>query len=266
MPVSRDVLVVVPTLGERPDWLADTIRSIQCQQGVDLEIRVVCPRAEIEIETVGAHPINVIVETQPGLSNAINRGFDDFNGRFCTWIGDDDLLAAGALKIAVERLIESPSSPYVYGRTRYIDETGKTIGVTRPGKLASKWLRYGKDFIPQPGSLLRASDLFRIGGLNVKLRNAMDLEMFIKLTRLGKPVYIPQELSCYRLHSESITVSKGGTDEAEDVRRTHQGRIAKSLYPMWRPAITIIDRIWDILNRRLFTGPPSPSCRYRNVS
>jgi glycosyltransferase involved in cell wall biosynthesis len=264
--VTDDVLVVVPTLGQRPDWLADTLASLQCQQGIDIRIVVVAPTDELELPVGGPHTIEVIVEKRRGLSTAINSGLHSCAAEFCTWIGDDDLLSADAIRLAVEKLRATPGSPFIYGKTRYISADGKTIGITKPGKLAAKWLKYGKDFVPQPGSLIRTEAFKNVGGLDVKLKNAMDLDLFIRLSALGRPSYIPRELSCYRLHEDSITVSKGGTDEAEAVRRKFHGSVAKRTYLLWRPVVRVIDRLWDIANRRLPCAHVSPASQYRNVS
>jgi GT2 family glycosyltransferase len=201
--------------------------------------------------------VKLLLVDERGLSRAINRGMRDAKEEFVGWLGDDDLLAPGSLARVTEGLTRQPPASFAYGRTRYIDERGSTIGVSHPGRWAARYLTLGKDFVPQPGSLIRRTCWEAVGGLDESLANAMDLDLFIRLRRCGPTVYIPHEVSAYRLHAGSITLTKGSADEGEVVRRRHLGQRALATYAWWRPATRIIDRIVDTLFRRLPARPPS---------
>jgi len=252
---STEVLVVVPTLGTRPDWLRECVTSIRSQEGVSPIIRIVCPSGTVTLKEFSASRVEIIEYDQRGLAAAIREGFANYEGEFITWLGDDDKLQPGSLQAVVEALKSSPQASFAYGRTRYIAASGSTIGVTRPGRLAAHYLTVGKDFVPQPGSVIRRSAYEAVGGIDVDLANAMDLDLFIRLQRYGASVYVPRELSCYRLHESSITVTKGDKDEGELVRLKYLSKTLRSSYRIWRPVTRIVDRVWDVSNRRL----PSPS-------
>jgi GT2 family glycosyltransferase len=256
--MTAQLLVVIPTLGTRPQWLRMAVRSIAEQPNVSLRIRIVS-RTAIEPVANEARGVSIqyVVHKEKGLSAAINRGFEDADEAFVTWLGDDDLLSPGTLAASIDALARHPKSPFVYGRTRYIDVNGETVGFTRPTRFAQDYLRFGKNFIPQPGSVLRASDLARVGGLRLDLANSMDLNMFIALRKLGRGVYRPVELAAYRLHSESITVSKGQNEEAEGVRSAHLGALASTTRWLWRPFTRVADRLLDKGTRSL-PIPPIP--------
>ncbi|NEK84259.1 glycosyltransferase family 2 protein [Blastococcus saxobsidens] len=245
--------IVVPTLGQRPSWLRDNLESLT-RQGLPVDILVVS-RTPIGtlLDRFVAEVQQEVCET-PGLSAALQHGLSRLRNEYVSWLGDDDLLAPGSLKTALAALDRNPSAPFVYGRTRYINEQGDTIGLTRPTSLAARYARYGKDFIPQPGSLLRRSALQTVGDIDVSLRNAMDLDLLLRLQRVGKPVYVPVELSAYRLHPSSITMTKGNLDEGELVRRRHAGTLASRTYRLWRPLSRTIDKWVD----RSFRYGPAP--------
>jgi glycosyltransferase involved in cell wall biosynthesis len=246
-----EVVIAIPTMGTRPEWLNLTIESVEQQKHPNVLIRIVTPDpTRVNVSPTVRTPIEVIQAAASGLSDAINTGIKDVEARYVTWIGDDDLLAPGSLACTHQALEKHRNAPYVYGRTRYIDERGKTIGYTRPTSLAHRYLKYGKDFVPQPGSLLRAHALREVGYLNSELKNAMDLDLFIKLGEIGRPVYVPRELSAYRLHPASITLTKGVNDEAEVVRAHYRGVHINRLHPVWRPPLRILDRVVDVWFRR----------------
>jgi GT2 family glycosyltransferase len=254
-----DVLVVVPTLGNRPEWLRTCLSSI-AQQSVCARVLLVGPAAAGLHRWQAEYSADVLDVDAPGLSVAINRGFETGEEQFVTWLGDDDLLAPASLERVRAALIRKPHASFAYGRTRYIDSVGDTIGVTHPGHWAARYLTLGKDFVPQPGSLIRREALRGVGLLDESLRNAMDLDLFIRLLRWGPATYVRHEVSAYRLHEASITTTKGAGDESESVRLRYVRPAAAARFARRRRWTRRADRVIDVMFRRL----PAPRVpRYR---
>ncbi|GEP47119.1 glycosyltransferase [Microbacterium saccharophilum] len=259
--MSYDVGVVVPTLGERPAWLRQTLSSIRTQAGVTTKLVIVGPASPTLVSMASEFQASHIVSGPRGLSTAINEGFDALLDQctFVTWLGDDDLLAPAALETLSQALAESPQARFGYGRTRYIDELGDTIHLSRPTRWAPLYMRIGKDYVPQPGSLLRASAIERRPVVDEGLRNAMDLELFLFLSEGGSHRwrYVPKELSAYRLHSASITATKGARDESMDVRRRYAHSPGRRLGLLVRPATRALEKVYDAyMWRTRFDSPP----------
>lgn len=241
----NDVTVIVPTLATRKEWLRQCLTSIQ-RQSPTPRILIVTPSHADLSDVLARHPGAIwLTDDTPGLSNAINTGLREVRTPLATWLGDDDLLAPNSIAIATQVLEDHPAASFVYGRTRYIDQSGKTLGYTRPSRLAAWYLKYGKDFVPQPGSLFRSVALEEVGGVDASLRNAMDLDMFIRLQSWGPAIYVPRELSAYRLHDSSITMTKGLSDEADLVRLRHQSPTAKRINRAVRPLTRQLDTWFD---------------------
>jgi GT2 family glycosyltransferase len=253
--MTPDTLIVVPTLGRRPDWLQATVASI-AGQDVPAQVLLVGPNRRELVDQANHLGVELHIVDEPGLSVAINTALRNADAAYVSWLGDDDVLAPGSLGRVRAALERSPTASFSYGRTRYIDAHGQTIGRTRPGRWASSYLTLGKDFVPQPGSLIRHAALWDIGYLDETLNNAMDLDLFIRLRAWGKPVYVPYEVSAYRVHAGSITTTKGVADEAERVRRAHLRPRALRCYPIWRPLTRLVDRAVDASFRRLPAPPP----------
>jgi hypothetical protein len=88
-----DTAVVVPTLGQRPDYLFESLSSIRAA-GESLICIVAPSSADLsEIESAGLIDTRVD-DPKTGLPAAINHGFSSLssNIKFITWLGDDDLL------------------------------------------------------------------------------------------------------------------------------------------------------------------------------
>jgi hypothetical protein len=177
---------------------------------------------------------------------------------YCTWLGDDDLLAPDALKLTVEALEGRLGASFAYGRLRFIDAGGETLGYVRPTSLAWRYIKYGKNFVPQPGSLLRYDVVERVGWVDASLKNAMDQDLFSKLALQGRPVYVARELAAYRLHAAAITSTKGTRDESQAVRDRYRKRPSGRLDSLDRHLHQKVSRVFDAMSRHFMSWPPVP--------
>jgi GT2 family glycosyltransferase len=230
--------VVVPTIGERPQYLEITLKSIR-------------EAGDSFIVLVGRHGFDAssyqksglvdlyIDEVESSVPNKINQGFRALpeNIEYITWIGDDDLLSPGALGTAVKTL-EKPEKPVlVYGHCQYIDSDGNDVLVKRSGRWAVPLLRFGPQLIPQPSAFFRRDAFEKVGGLSDKFQFAFDFDLFLNLTNLGKAVFIDQILSSHRWHATSLTYSR----RWESVREASKVRVSNLA-----PTIRLISFIWEL--------------------
>ena len=249
--------IVVPTLGQRMDWLRQSILSITEQEFSGKVVVAVVGSDPATQQELSDLDVEFIMETTPGLSGAINTGWDHLRNRvdYWSWLGDDDLLSPQAIQLAADALSFTPRASFVYGRTRVIDESGRTLHRTLPTAIAPYYARFGKDYIPQPGSLLRVTALEALDHvLDDSLHNAMDLDLFLRLSAVGWHSwrYIPKELSAYRVHTGSITSRKGSNDESEAVRRRYQSKPLRRAARLTRVPRRLLERLWDKI---LWTWP-----------
>jgi hypothetical protein len=97
---SADVLVVLPTLGDRIGTLVETLESVEAQRGsVSLTLAVVLPASAIEARALAESYGAVIVDDpKQGISAAINYGLAVRTTERCyAGVGDDDLCRAGGV-------------------------------------------------------------------------------------------------------------------------------------------------------------------------
>jgi glycosyltransferase involved in cell wall biosynthesis len=235
---NADVLVILPTLGDRIDTLRETLESVQAQRAdVLLTLAVVLPAsatgARALAETYGAV---IIDDPKQGISAAINRGLAARTSeRFYAWVGDDDMFRPNGLATLKALLDHNHDAVLAYGGCDYIDPSGKVLALSNAGGLAKFLLPWGPDLIPHPGTMIRLDALEAIGRFDVSLKYAMDLDAFLKLRSHGRFVWTRTAVSAFRWHPDSLTVANRleSSRESERVKRNHLPRVLRPLSPVW---------------------------------
>jgi hypothetical protein len=237
-----DVLVVLPTLGDRLDSLRETLDSVDAQRAdVDLTLAFVVPAgATAARELAAQHGAVLVDDPKEGISEAINRGLGiRTTERFYAWVGDDDLFRPGGLGRLRGLLEAEPKAVLSFGGCDYIDAEGRILAVSNAGALARFLLPWGPDLIPHPGSMVRLDALQELGGFDRDLRFAMDLDAFLGLRRFGRFAYTRTSVSAFRWHPDSLTVANrlASSREAEAVKRRHLPTMLRPLSPLWHRPI-----------------------------
>lgn len=248
------VLIVVPTLGTRPKLLEQCLSSI-ASQNLPVDVRIVAPAGNAVAETL-ASKFGASFSPDPGsLSGAINLGVAEARAHheYVNWLGDDDLLEPGSLEATVGLLDRDPECVLAYGACRYIDEQGKELWISRAGKWAPRILKWGPDLIPQPGMLVRRSSWMQVSGLDESFKFAFDLDLLLKLQRLGTLQDVGTVVSSFRWHGDSLTVGDRSTSlkESETARRRALGPISRHLAWAWEGPVRGATRLaaWELHRR-----------------
>jgi hypothetical protein len=93
----------------------------------------------------------------------------------------------------------------------------------------------------------------KIGGLSYKYEFAFDFDLFLKLTKLGKSVFIDAITSSHRWHSTSLTYSRrwDSVKEASAVRVANLSSAARLISPIWELPVRLVTYIaGSVLSRR----------------
>jgi GT2 family glycosyltransferase len=216
------VLMIVPTLGQRQQHLEPCLASISTQDVTGVDLVLVAPEsAEIDV-MARKHGGRVVPDPGRGISAALNTGFEAAvpGTAYVAWLGDDDLLRPGSLAATTAALDSHPEASMVYGWCDYIDEDGLVFFSNRAGRLAARILRFAPNLVPQPGSLMRLSDVMAVGGVDEDLNLSMDLDLFLRLQRRGRFIALPRTLASFRWHPDSATVlaETASAEESDRVR------------------------------------------------
>lgn len=235
---QAEVLVVLPTLGDRLEMLVETLATVTEQrESVNLRLVAVMPvGATAARELALAAGATVVDDPKTGISDAINCGLAERDGEtYYAWIGDDDLFRPGGLLRLKQMLDAEPKAVLAYGGCDYIDPNGLVIATSNAGALAQLLLAWGPDLIPHPGTMIRLDALQAIGGFDSQLKYAMDLDAFLTLRAHGSFLCTRETVSAFRWHPDSLTVAGrlNSSKEAERVKRRHLPRALQPLSPVW---------------------------------
>lgn len=238
--------MVIPTLGRRIRFLREALHSISSQD-VRADVVIVTPTDASDCRELAEQAGASVVDDPGGMTAAINAGWRAAmpHHDYVAWLGDDDVLTPGSLRTAVDALDADDQAVAAFGYCEYIADDGSPIWLSRAGRFAPWLMTWGPDLVPQPGSLFRRSAIDRIGALDEGLRFAMDLDVLIRLRRIGRFVNTRRVQAKFRWHPESNTVAdrSGSLDESEMVKRRYYTPLQFRLKALWERPVRVATRL-----------------------
>lgn len=234
------------TLGRRPEYLRQTLESIR-RQGVAADIVLVAPM-DLPVVQQAAREFDTMLLPDPGnLPAAINLGAHEVLGdhTYLNWLNDDDLLTPGSLRATTSALQQNARATVAFGACQYVDDAGRDLWLSKAGPWAPRIIGWGPDLIPQPGMLMRADAWRRVGGLDTSYRLAFDLDLLLRLKKLGPLIDTGTTVSKFRWHADSLTVDDRATNiaESERAKRASLNPVAMRCAWMWEGPVRVATRL-----------------------
>ena len=225
------VRIIVATLGERAS-LENCFKSIKNQDFSEIEVVIVTPaRSLFKVEALAKNILKsnyeIIEDSNKGLSGAINQGFEakgEFQ-YFC-WLNDDDELTQGSIKRSIFKLDSNPIYSAVVGTLKYRFKNSSKELSNKVSHLKLVFSEFGPNLIPQPGSLIRKDKIDKFL-LNENYKYAMDLDLFLRLKRVGKIGLIQDIQAILNYDADTITLKnrKNASREAFQIRMLNSRNI-----------------------------------------
>ena len=148
-----------------------------------------------------------ISETDNGQVDAIQKGFSAAKGSVFCWLNSDDRFLPGTLRKVSAVIDKHPDAVAWVGDCRLVDEHGHKLRTVKPRELTREgiadWGRKGWFF--QPSCFFSAEAYRTVGGLSDRFHLAFDVELWLKLSELGKFVIINDVLSEATIHGDAKT-------------------------------------------------------------
>jgi GT2 family glycosyltransferase len=209
---------------------------------------VIVAPADNESVRLAASAFDCSLLPDPGsLAGAINLGATAVkpHHEFINWLNDDDLIEPDSLAVTMAALDKHKDAVVAYGSCRYIDPTGRELWVSKAGPWATRILGWGPDLIPQPGMLVRSSAWRQVGGLDESYELAFDLDLLLRLKRIGRLVDVGQIVSSFRWHPNSLTVGdrERNIKESERAKRAALRPTARKLAWMWEAPVRVATKV-----------------------
>jgi glycosyltransferase involved in cell wall biosynthesis len=204
--------IVTPSYNQAA-FIGRTIDSVLGQTGeFDLDYRVIdggSSDGTVELLRGYGARIAWLSERDAGQIDAINKGLRATTGDVVGWVNSDDVLLPGALARVAAAFTARPDVEWVHGRCRIIDEHDRTMR-----RWVSRYKHYRcrhhtfenlltENYISQMTAFWRRRVHDEIGYLDPAFDLAFDYDLFLRLARRGAPIYLDDELACFRMYGES---------------------------------------------------------------
>jgi glycosyltransferase involved in cell wall biosynthesis len=226
--VSRTrISIVTPSL-DQARFIERTIESVLSQRGdFDLEYLVVDGQSTdgtLEILRRAGERLRFVSEPDRGQADAINKGLRAATGEILAWLNSDDLLLPGTLDRVARTLAENRRAQWLHSECEIIDEDGRPIRswISRYKDWRCRRYSYrsllGENFISQMTVFWRREAMQAVGLLDDSLRFAFDYDFWLRLGRLGDPLYLQEKLAAFRWYETSKSGATFSKQFAEDYR------------------------------------------------
>ena len=160
-----------------------------------------------------SHGIRWISEPDRGLSDAVNKGIRMAKGDLIGWLNADDLYRPGALAAVAEAFAGRPSAEWAFGRCGIIDanehEIRSAVTVYKNFFLRrySFALHLTHNFVSSPATFVKRSAFDQVGLFDERFKYSMDYDVWLRLGRRGRPIFINAELAVFRMAEGSLSMS-----------------------------------------------------------
>tara|TARA_B110001469_G_scaffold126247_2_gene143424 strand:+ start:2838 stop:3770 length:933 start_codon:yes stop_codon:yes gene_type:complete len=208
------VSIIIPAYGHA-EYILEALKSVFWQTYNDFEVIVVNDGSpdnteEVLAEYIESEKIRYILQQNQGVATARNTGLERATGEFVAFLDDDDVWPEDKLAQQVQ-LIESCDAVMVGGTCKIyapgdgsqnLDRTENSCEV-----LATIDFFSGNPFTSPGQTLIRKSALDAIGGYNSAIWGVDDLDLWIRLSRIGEIHYYRRVVLYYRLHESNASLN-----------------------------------------------------------
>jgi glycosyltransferase involved in cell wall biosynthesis len=224
MPASPAISVLMPVHnGELT--LAEAIQSILAQTFRDFELIAVDDGSTDSSPTIlkkfaaRDNRIRVISRPNTGIAGALNDAIELATGEFLARMDADDVSMPTRLAQQVEFMRSNPDVVLLGTRVLLVEPYGTPMYETTHDldhdTIAADLLKGVGWAVVHPAAMIRATALRQIGGYNPDYVPIEDLDLFLRLTEVGKAANLPDVLLHYRQHLDSTNHLRFHEQEAK---------------------------------------------------
>lgn len=256
------ISIVTPSYNQGR-YIEEAIESVLSQKYPNLEYIVMDGGStdnSIEIIEKYRNRIGILrIGRDNGQSAALVEGFNRASGELLGWLNSDDRLLPGALLRIGTYFRKNSDVVFVSGDVNLVDAQGRFVRrvcATRPCHLLAANLAVHR--WPQQGCFWRKSAYDKVGGVDPSLQFSMDMDLFIRLTAIGKASRIGgPSLADFRIHERSKTsvmlhVGKQENDLLMTRYKVYDGTgvraVLRLLWILWRVPAYIREKKYLVSN------------------
>jgi glycosyltransferase involved in cell wall biosynthesis len=218
--------IVTPSYNQA-DFIADTIESVINQTYLDYEYIIVDGRStdgtDKILESYSRTVSKIIIESDNGQTDAINKGFRYASGEIYAYLNSDDCYFSDTLEKVNDIFLNNPEVDVVYGDCVFTDQDGQFIRYfSEIWDYYPKKLLNNSNFIMQPSTFWRRSVFEKYGPFDRQLHFGFDWAFWCELAKNNCKFYRAHEvLSANRVYKETKT-SSGGDERLKELRKINR--------------------------------------------
>lgn len=212
--------VIMPTYNGAP-FLRAALDSIVLQHDPEIEVLAIDDGSTDETLAIleayaSSLPLTTVAREHRGnwMANS-NHGLALARGEFVAFLHQDDFWLAGRLGALRRALSTYPQATTLLHPSWYVDGAGNRVGhwpcpFSRAEQLLPRQQLVERllvqNFVAMAAVVVQRRLAEQIGGLDQDLTYTADWDFWLKLARSGTTVYLPEALSCCRIHAVSQTM------------------------------------------------------------
>jgi glycosyltransferase involved in cell wall biosynthesis len=219
------VSVVVPTYnGIARGYLRDALQSVLQQDFRDFEVIIVDDGSKDDIaagicDLLSDGRLRLIRRENGGLAAARRTGIEAARGRYIALLDDDDRWAPEKLRAQLSFFEQHADDEIamVFTGVRLIDADGKVVGLRRKyahGRMYDAFVLHGNGVTAPSAVMFKRAVVGDVGNFDPNMRSLEDLDMWLRIAQKYAIYSIPEVLTDYRVHAESITAKDFSREEA----------------------------------------------------
>jgi glycosyltransferase involved in cell wall biosynthesis len=218
---EKPILTIITPVYNGEKYIAETIESV-LNAKIDIAYEYIIlddgsTDLTANILSNYCDSIKIFSHSNMGESATVNRGIDNARGDYILIINaDDPLFTRDLISKAYRILINDSSVVAIYPDWKIIDQYGKTIRNRILPNYSDEILIGHCRCLPGPGTIFRRDAALKIGGRRLNWKFVSDYDFWLRLSRMGKIIRIPEILAQWRENPDSTSIASRGSGMAPE--------------------------------------------------
>ncbi len=246
--------ILMPTYrGER--YVAQALESVAVQSDDDIELLVVDDGSDDRtLDIVRRFESRIPIRILEGARRknwvaSTNLALRAASGEFACMLHQDDGWAPTRIARVRAAFAAHPEATWLVHASSFVDSHGARVGAWNlpfdrttvrvgPGTFVERLLV--QNFLAIPAPVFRTRDALAIGGLDESLWYTADWDLWLGLAARGEALLLGDELTWFRIHGESQTITRSGDAASlrEQMTRVLERHLARAeLAPLDRDEV-----------------------------
>ncbi len=196
--------IVTPSFNQAK-YLGETMESVLAQEGPGVEVFYYVldgGSTDGSVDIIRSYAPRLAYfrsAKDDGQSAAIAEGLAMGGGEIVAWINSDDAYPPGAFRKVSDFFAAHPDVDVLYGDCLMTDAQSVPVGLGTHIPVTWEDLYETPYLINQESTFVRRSLYDRVGGVDPSYWGAMDYDLWLRLLREGRAVYVPEVLGIHRM-------------------------------------------------------------------